>query len=279
MKYKKCCLSRDEAARPKNAAAQDRDEPFIAELNPDIDDEVDQVLARLESGAGRAVEPELKALLEKYPRYHSTHYAMGVFHAAVTKDHSCAMAHFEKAVQIFPPLAEGHFNLGNAARFMADIPKAVAAYRAAIRYSRNDDGVAELARRELEFLEGVMVKNTPFRSLDAYLANEKLFDEAFVCLANREFEKAAELFKRVLSENPEHPQSFGNLALAYAGLGRRADAMECFDRALALDPDYGPALLNCQAIARMTEGEPFIPEEIRETKFYTEKVLRGKPAG
>jgi len=34
-----------------------------------------------------------------------------------------------------------------------------------------------------------------------------------------------ELFHRVLSENPKHVQSYGNLALAYAGLGRRGDAL------------------------------------------------------
>ena len=60
------------------------------------------------------------------------------------------------------------------------------------------------------------------------MANAKLFDEAFVRLAHQDFEKAVQIFNRVLSENPTHVQSFGNLALAYAGLGKRAEAHGVF---------------------------------------------------
>lgn len=108
------------------------------------------------------------------------------------------------------------------------------------------------------------------------MANAKLFDDAFVCLNERDFEKAVQLFKRVLSENPNHVQSFGNLALAYAGLGRRAEAMECFDRALALDPSYEPARINRRTTEKMREGEPFLPNEIQETHYYAERLQQEK---
>jgi|SRR5208337_5029642 hypothetical protein len=84
-KYKKCCLPRDEAARPR-AVVNDPAEPFVAELRADLDAAVDRLLEKLDLGAGRAVEPEIKALLEKNPRYHMTHYAMGVYRATVMKD-------------------------------------------------------------------------------------------------------------------------------------------------------------------------------------------------
>jgi tetratricopeptide (TPR) repeat protein len=284
-KYKKCCLPRDEAARLRDQTARLREEaarprpvttdgekPFIAELRPDLDEKVDRLLQRLEKGEGRAVEPEIKALLEKHPHYHMTHYAMGVYTGMVLNDPLASIPYFERAVQILPVLPEAHFNLGAAAMKAGDASKAVTAYRAAVRYSRKDDGIAEMARKQLDFLEELLLKNSSFPTMDAYVANAKLFDEAYVRLSHGDFEKAAEMFNRVLSENPTHVQSFGNLALAYAGLGRRADAMECFDRALALDPKYEPAIANRRIIARMREGEPFIPDGIQETYYYLEKL-------
>jgi len=281
-KYKKCCLRRDEEARRREEAARSRtstedgEKPYIAELRPDLDDEVDHLMARLESGEGRAVEADIQALLEEHPRYHMTHYAMGTYLATVVKDSLQAIPYFERAVQILPPFAQAHFNLGSAAMQAGDAAKAVTAFRAAVRYSKGGDGIAELARTQLDFLERLLLKDSTFPTLDAYLANAKMFDEAFVCLARQDFEKAAELFNRVLGGNPKHVQSFGNLALAYAGLGKRAAAMECFDRALALDPGYEPAIINRRNVARMREGEPFIPDGIQETYYYAEKLRREK---
>lgn len=270
-KYKKCCLPKDEAARPKATTVQGK-EHFIAELRPELDDAVDRLLQRLESGEGRRVEGEIVALYRKHPSYHMTNYAMGVYRGMVGKDADGAMAFFEKAVRIFPPFPEAHFNLGNTARHACNITKAVTAYRMAERYSRDDDGIAEMARKELQALEAILLKSSSFRDLDAYLANAKLFDEAFECLSARQFEQAVELFKRVLSENPRHVQSYGNMALAYAGLGRRSEAMECFDRALELDPEYEPARINRRRIAQMREGEPLIPDAIAEVHYYADRL-------
>jgi tetratricopeptide (TPR) repeat protein len=267
-KYKKCCLPREEAARP---AAAPPEKPFIAELRPDLDEAVDRALHRLEQGEGKRVESEIAKLLEQNPNYHLTNYAMGVYQAMVAKAPAAAVLYFEKAVSILPPFPEAHFNLANAARQALDIPKAVAAFRAAERYSR-DDGIAEQARNELQRMERILLKNTPFPNLEAYLANARLFDRAFECLNRREYSQAVELFQRVLAENPKHVQSHGNLALAYAGLGRRADALACFDRALELDPNYEPAILNRRITSKMREGEPFIPEAIASVDYYADRV-------
>jgi len=50
-----------------------------------------------------------------------------------------------------------------------------------------------------------------------------------MCIRNpqaRHFEKAVELFNQVLAQNPDHVQSHGNVALAYAGLGQKAAALK-----------------------------------------------------
>ena len=200
-KYKKCCLPKNEAARPRRVTVE-APEHFITELRPDLDDAVDRLLQRLESGEGRSIGNEIVALYQKHPRYHLTNFAMGVYRAMVEKDMSGAVPFFEKAVQILPPFPEAHFNLGNAARQSCDILKAVAAYRLAERYSDGEDGIAELARKELRALEEILVRTSPCQSLDQYLANAELYAEAFQCLMDRQFEQAIDLFKRVLSGKP-----------------------------------------------------------------------------
>lgn len=194
-KYKKCCLPREEAAR---TAAAPPERPFIAELRPDLDEAVDRALQRLEKGQGKRVESEITKLLEQNPDYHLTNYAMGVYQAMVEKVPAAAIPFFEKAVAILPPFPEAHFNLANAARQALDIPKAVAAYRAAVRYSQ-DDGIGEMARKELLWLEKTVLANSPLPNLEAYLANARLFDRAFACLNCRDFSQAADLFQRVLA--------------------------------------------------------------------------------
>jgi tetratricopeptide (TPR) repeat protein len=181
------------------------------------------------------------------------------------------MPFFEKAVKIFPLFAEAHFNLGMSARKTGDVPKAVKAYRAAIRCCQ-DDSIVKMAQEELQFLESILLKDSSFPTLDAYLANAQLFDQAFQCLVDRQFEQAVEKFQRVLAQNPAHVQSYGNMALAHAGLGRKSAAMACIDRALELDPHYGPALMNRRNVVRMREGEPLDVAAIREVHYYADKL-------
>ena len=274
-KYKKCCLRADAAARTR-PSAEAGGEPFVTELRPDLDEKVDRLLERMELGAGRRLEPEIKALLEKHPNYHMVHYAMGVYLGLVEKDTIASIAFFEKAVQLLPWFPEAHCNLGIAARFTGDIPKAFKAFRTALRQAQDGDGIAEKARGELDFLETTMLKASPFQTLDAYVANQKLFDEAFECLNRREFEKSIQLFERVLRDHPKHVQSYGNMGLALAGLGRRAAAMECFERALALDPGYEPAIANRRVVERMREGEPGSFDAIQVTDYYLDRVKQSR---
>jgi tetratricopeptide (TPR) repeat protein len=196
---------------------------------------------------------------------------MGVYLARVLRDTDGSIPYFEKAIETFPPFSEAHFNLGVAAQACCKLRKSVTAFRAAERYSGNDE-IATMARKQLRTLEEILTRNTVFKSLDDYIENERVFDEAFQFLADKEYARAVEGFSRVIRENPNHVQSYGNMALAYAGLGRKADAMKCFDKALELDPSYQPAKLNRLSTANMQEGTPYIPERFLETEYYQEHL-------
>lgn len=82
---------------------------------------------------------------------------------------------------------------------------------------------------------------------------------------------------RVLEQNPNHVQSYGNLGLAYAQLGKKALALECLDKALALDPGYEPARFNRLNVVQMQEGES-LTARCEETEYYAEKLAEEKGA-
>ena len=263
------CRARRRRGRPTFANLQ-------AELEDPVIEEVDEVLERLELGAGRMLEPEIRALLQKYPRHHSTQFAMGVYLAMVRQDYAGSLPYLERAVQIYPPFPEAALQPGNSARKLGDIPKAVRAFRAALRYAPADDRVAELAAQRTEVLDHrTVLKGSPLASLDAYLANNKLFDQAFACLAQQDYEQAARLFNRVLAENPGHVQSTGTWGWPmpdWAGGPPRWNVWTRRWRWTRVEP----ARINRPGIEQMREGEPFRPAGMREVNFYSEKLEREK---
>lgn len=274
-KYKRCCLPREEA---RQRLDRERKAQMLAESRPDLDVAVDRVLRRLEQGEGERVKQAIEKLLQQHPDYHMTQYAMGVYQATVAKNPKAAISHLERAVAILPPFAEAHFNLGMAAQQTFDIVRAAEAYRAA-KECAADDHIAHLAAEQLQWLEGVVTRTSPFLTLEAYLANAQLFHRAFACLSRAEYPQAVELLERVLTEYPGHVASHGNLALAYLGLGRRADALACLDRALELDPDYEPAKRNREVALRTREGEPLTPEFFMEVEFYADRLRAEQRSG
>jgi tetratricopeptide (TPR) repeat protein len=141
-KYKKCCLERDEALARQTQPADlptVAEDDFTAELLPKVDEAVDRLMIRVEKGQLENVEADLEALLRKHPNYHTTNYAMGVYLAMVREDPESAIPYFQKAVSVFPLMAEAHFNLGTCHIKAGRIPEAVASLRKAIRYSAGDD--------------------------------------------------------------------------------------------------------------------------------------------
>jgi hypothetical protein len=75
-------------------------------------------------------------------------------------------------------------------------------------------------------------------------------------------------------------KSRGTMVNTIPALAQKAAALEALDKALELDPQYAPARINRMAIAKMTQGEPFLPSAIQETEFYRDQIdteaARGK---
>jgi tetratricopeptide (TPR) repeat protein len=147
-----------------------KEKPFIALMNPEIDEECDRILSLVDSGHLARGERQMKELYQKYPDYHAVLYGLGVCYALQDKFEE-AVDFFKRAVAIFPYLTEAHFNMAMAYLQLGDISGVVRAFREVIRVGRDDELVSE-ARRRLADLERGSVELTGL-SLDTFLKNSE----------------------------------------------------------------------------------------------------------
>lgn len=214
----------------------------------------------------------MRELYQKHPNYHTVLYGMGVCCALQDKFEE-AIEFFKKAVEIFPYFTEAHFNMAMAYTKLGEIDGMVRGFREVIRIGGDKELVSE-ARKRLDDLEK-MVNELKGFTLDTYVDNSRIYGKAFSALENREFTSAINLFKRVLATDPKHVQSWGNLGLAYAGMGDKSKALECLDKALELDPEYEVAAVNRIAIERLSEGER-LEGKIDSVNYYRDYKVKEK---
>ena len=124
-----------------------------------------------------------------------------------------------------------------------DFIEIVFSLRKVIEFGQTDDDeVVLMAKQLLNDLEQIAYKEEGLE-LDKYIESLKEFDAAFGLMQSRQWEKAIVGYKEAVKINPA-PQAFGNMALCYAYLNEEKKAIEAFDKAIALDPNYEPAIIN-----------------------------------
>jgi tetratricopeptide (TPR) repeat protein len=250
-----------------------RNKAFPAEIIPDVDDRCDEALTLVERGDLAKGEAMFEALRAQYPSYHTVLYGMGVCHALKGQTNE-AIVYLERAVEIFPHFAHAYYNLGSAYCQSLDVEKAVRACRAAIEIDGEDGPVGQLARERLDSLEVAVGQNGI--DLNTFIINQRVFNWAFEALHGKRFQAAIDLFEQVLTIEKGHVQSYGNMGLAYAGLGNRQKALEYLNKAIELDPDYEPAIINRIAVDRLKDGEAMPDVAFRYVDYYAEFKVRGR---
>jgi hypothetical protein len=122
------------------------------------------------------------------------------------------------------------------------------------------------------------IRNKAFVGIDlhTYIRNKRVFDRAFTALHEKRFQAAIDLFEQVLAAEKGHVQSYGNMGLAYAGLGKRQKALECLNKAIDLDPEYEPAIINRFAVERLKDGEAMPDVVVREVDYYADFKVPGR---
>jgi tetratricopeptide (TPR) repeat protein len=251
-----------------------RNKSFITEIIPELDDRCDEALILVENGDISRAQALLEDLQQKHPDYYMVIYGIGVCHAKQGRTDE-AIACFKRVVEIYPPFAHAHYNLAECYRKKPGIENAVRAYEAAIAADGSDGEVGPLARKRLDELEAILTSTSGI-NLSTYIRNQRMFERGFAALQARNFEAAIDWFAQVLATQHDHVQSYGNMGLAYAKIGNRMKALECLNQALALDPEYEPALINRLAVERLKDGQTLPDADNRELNYYSEYKLPGK---
>lgn len=255
-KYKKCCLSLE----PKPTQ--------VRSVLTNMEEVCDNALAQIEAGDLVSGEAEAERLYNLYPNDHWVNFLKGICHIQ-REQYQKAISFFEEAVQINPCFCEAYFNLASLYLQEREIIQCVACLKKIIEIEGKHGDLGKLAKKKLDDL-GNIFQRTSGLTLDEYLKTHTLFDEAFACLKRAEYREAISLFQQVLTLNPNHVQSYGNMALAHSALGEHKIALQYLDKALLLDPTYEPAQTNRENILWLKEGEttPFIMGEV---SYYKEK--------
>jgi len=245
---------------------------FILRIDPAVDEEVDHALAMLERGNRMAGESTIATLLRQHPDLHTVQFAMGVVRAR-QKRLDEALEHFENALDIFPHFVEAWFNKGAIYQAQLDVGGMIRAFQKVLELGHPADECVQQAKRIVGSL-AQQIRDDSGISLDEYVQAHDLFDTAVAMMEQRCWPQALEGFQAVIALNPTHTQSYGNMGICYAYLGRKQEALTAFERALALDPHYEPALVNRRVVAALSEGETLPESGFGSVAYYRDAWLR-----
>ena len=242
---------------------------FIAKIDPLVDSEVDEALMFVEKGNSAKGEKLLINLLRKHPDLYMVQYGMGTV-LAMKGDYAGSIAYFDTCLDIFPYFPEAWFNKGVSYKNMLDVGNSIRSFTKAIEFGENEDDFVQSAR---EFVNGMAesIHRDTGLSLDTYLREMDRFDSAFLKMQNREYEVAISGFRKVCESYKNHAQSFGNLGLCYAFLGKKQEALSALDKALTIDPRYEPAIINRAILMSLKDGEK-MPTGTKTVEFYKQMV-------
>lgn len=247
---------------------------FIIELNEELDRKVDAAMMLIEKGRIDQGAVIMEALMSARPDYHSVQYGMGVV-CAFSRRYDKAIICFKEALEIFPYFVEAQFNMATAYKENLDLGNAIRAFRKVIEISYSDNELAKQAQSFLSDLEEHIHEKEGI-SLDLYLKSMDIFKEACDCMARQEWERAIAGFIACLHILKDHYQSYGNIGLCYAKLGKREEALASFDRSLQINPGYEPAIVNRAVVASMEGDMDFSEGPVEMVEYEKDYTLKKK---
>src|SRR3990167_197815 len=263
-KYKKCCLP-VQIVDQFEVSVYKKDRHFITELDPEIESICHESLEQLELGRLNKVKELANNLYAQNSRNYLVNFLLGLCYAKEDKFEQ-ADKYLSESILLFPPFVEAYFNLAEVSLKKVDLVKAVNCFNSVIEIDGEQGEIGKLAAQELKELKEITLKYEGL-TLDEYVENLTVFNNAFEALKQHNFEIAINLFSRVLYKVPKHVQSHGNIALAYSAQGKNELAVKHLKKALSIDPDYRPASDNLKIIALLEEGQK-LPFFMNEINFY-----------
>ena len=175
-------------------------------------------------------------------------------------DPKAALAALDQAITLNPSYAPAHNNRAAVLLDLEEYAQALMAAERAIALAPgfaeawNNQGLAQLGLEQREAaLEsfGQAVRCDPANAAAHYNA-------AGVHWKRADYAMAAEAYRLSLRAAPAQPIALNDLGLAEAAIGHHTAALECFERALRLVPDFAEAQFNksltCLLLGNFAEG-------------------------
>jgi len=172
----------------------------------------------------------------------TTYYNLGV---SLLEKHDLPQAHIflERALQIRPDFADGHFSLGNLLAESGEASSAMEHYREALtldpQHAEAHIQMARLLAKEGKLAQAirhyrVVVELEP-RNAAAHV------NLGYLLIQNGQPDEAAKHFRAAIRIAPEHAMAHNLLANVLAHQGRREEAIRLYEAALSIDSDLADA--------------------------------------
>jgi len=201
----------------------------------------------------------VKTLVQDYPKEPVLFNISGVCYKAIGQLQD-AVADFEKAVNIKPDYAEGHFNLGITLKELNQLDAAAESYERAISikpdYAEAFNNLASV-QRKLGFLD------TALNNYRKALVIKSKYAEAHYNLGLTLHDlghqnSAIKSYAKALAIRPNIAEWHFNYGIVLMELGQKEDAIKSYEKALSIQPSYAEAHLNLSALKRYTSDDPQI---------------------
>ncbi len=243
---------------------------YIIEVNPEVQEEVDGALELAQQGDITDAFLKMTRLADENPRNHDVCYGMGCLYG-LSGENAKAIPWFEKALSIFPYMAEAHYNLGIAHQKTYNLGRMIKSLSKAVKYGDPQEEYYTAAKQQLENVKQIIGQNEGV-DLDNYVASSEKFEAAFERMEAGQWDAAAKGFKAATGHHEKNAPTHGNMGICLAQLGRKAEALAALDRALEIDPEYEPALGNRMLVERMEEGEPLAGAGYQSINYAAEQA-------
>lgn len=250
---------------------------FIAEINPEVEEAVNQAVELAQKGKIKPARAAMDRLLAEHPKNHIVFFGMGVLHV-LQGEHKESITWFDKATVSYPYFMEAYYNKFVSCQKLLDVAGAIRASTKVVEVGDPNELEVKQAKAFLKDMADMIRKNEGI-DLNTYIASQDAFSQAFDLMEKGAWEEALYGFRAAAEKNDRNVPTHGNMGLCLAKLGHKSAALRELDRAIEMDPDYAPARSNRLVVEQMQEGVPMASAEFRSVDFSKEQFLRKRDVG